>query len=161
MQNCSCFKANISVFIAQVSFQLANVMDLFTTSLALADLTPPDDRTIDGLDLTPVLLHNSILDRWVHVWFLRWVRTYTEWGQVTDQRNYAQSILSRGNFIFIDCKLCLSKSLIWEVNALNSSFSSSGYLSLHVFFFFFLNDCSPQRCLCRPLWFLVLASLLC
>uniref|UniRef100_H3CVK4 N-acetylgalactosamine-6-sulfatase n=1 Tax=Tetraodon nigroviridis TaxID=99883 RepID=H3CVK4_TETNG len=46
-----------------VSFQLANVMDLFTTSLALAGVSPPDDRTIDGLDLTPVLLNNSVLDR--------------------------------------------------------------------------------------------------
>lgn len=43
----------------QVSFQLANVMDLFTTSLALAGISPPDDRTLDGLDLTPVLLNRS------------------------------------------------------------------------------------------------------
>ncbi|XP_075877073.1 N-acetylgalactosamine-6-sulfatase isoform X2 [Nelusetta ayraudi] len=40
-----------------VSFQLANVMDLFTTSLAVAGISPPDDRTLDGLDLTPVLLN--------------------------------------------------------------------------------------------------------
>ncbi|XP_056881635.1 N-acetylgalactosamine-6-sulfatase isoform X1 [Takifugu flavidus] len=46
-----------------VSFQLANVMDLFTTSLALAGMSPPDDRTIDGMDLTPVLLLNTVLDR--------------------------------------------------------------------------------------------------
>ncbi|KAM7015403.1 N-acetylgalactosamine-6-sulfatase [Tautogolabrus adspersus] len=39
-----------------VSFQLANVMDLFTTSLALAGISPPDNRTLDGLDLTAVLL---------------------------------------------------------------------------------------------------------
>uniref|UniRef100_A0AAQ5WZ63 Sulfatase N-terminal domain-containing protein n=1 Tax=Amphiprion ocellaris TaxID=80972 RepID=A0AAQ5WZ63_AMPOC len=38
-----------------VNFQLANVMDLFTTSLALAGINPPDDRILDGLDLTPVL----------------------------------------------------------------------------------------------------------
>ncbi|XP_034436973.1 N-acetylgalactosamine-6-sulfatase [Hippoglossus hippoglossus] len=42
-----------------VNFQLANVMDLFTTSLALAGISPPDDRTLDGLDLTPVLLNRS------------------------------------------------------------------------------------------------------
>ncbi|XP_008291070.1 N-acetylgalactosamine-6-sulfatase [Stegastes partitus] len=42
-----------------VNFQLANVMDLFTTSLALAGISPPVDRTLDGLDLTPVLLNGS------------------------------------------------------------------------------------------------------
>uniref|UniRef100_A0A3Q2QVZ9 N-acetylgalactosamine-6-sulfatase n=1 Tax=Fundulus heteroclitus TaxID=8078 RepID=A0A3Q2QVZ9_FUNHE len=42
-----------------VSLQPANVMDLFTTSLSLAGLSPPDDRTLDGLDLTPVLLNGS------------------------------------------------------------------------------------------------------
>ncbi|XP_020508512.2 N-acetylgalactosamine-6-sulfatase [Labrus bergylta] len=48
-----------------VSFQLANVMDLFTTSLALAGVSPPDNRTLDGLDLTPVLLKEpqTILNR--------------------------------------------------------------------------------------------------
>ncbi|XP_010771349.1 N-acetylgalactosamine-6-sulfatase [Notothenia coriiceps] len=40
-----------------VNFQLASVMDLFPTSLALAGLSPPDDRALDGLDLTPVLLN--------------------------------------------------------------------------------------------------------
>lgn len=39
-----------------VSPQVASVMDLFSTSLAVAGLAPPDDRTLDGLDLTPVLL---------------------------------------------------------------------------------------------------------
>lgn len=43
----------------QVSLQPANVMDLFTTSLALAGISPPDDRMLDGLDLTPVLLNVS------------------------------------------------------------------------------------------------------
>lgn len=43
----------------QVNFQLANVMDLFTTSLVLAGINPPDDRILDGLDLTPVLLNSS------------------------------------------------------------------------------------------------------
>ncbi|CAI5645250.1 N-acetylgalactosamine-6-sulfatase [Oreochromis niloticus] len=42
-----------------VNFQLANVMDLFTTSLVLAGINPPDDRILDGLDLTPVLLNSS------------------------------------------------------------------------------------------------------
>ncbi|KAF6715670.1 N-acetylgalactosamine-6-sulfatase [Oryzias melastigma] len=42
-----------------VSLQLANVMDLFTTSLALAGISPPGDRVLDGLDLTPVLFNHS------------------------------------------------------------------------------------------------------
>lgn len=45
--------------IMQVSFQPANVMDLFTTSLALAGIGPPGDRVLDGLDLTPVLFNHS------------------------------------------------------------------------------------------------------
>lgn len=48
-----------SFVLFQVNYQLANVMDLFTTSLALAGLRPPDDRALDGLDLTPVLLNHS------------------------------------------------------------------------------------------------------
>lgn len=41
-------------------------MDLFTTSLSLAGISPPDDRTIDGLDLTPVLLNRpgTTQNRW-------------------------------------------------------------------------------------------------
>lgn len=46
-----------------VSHQLGSVMDLFTTSIALAGLPPPDDRTLDGLDLRSVLLNNSVIDR--------------------------------------------------------------------------------------------------
>ncbi|XP_055010252.1 N-acetylgalactosamine-6-sulfatase [Boleophthalmus pectinirostris] len=42
-----------------VNYQLSNVMDLYTTSLAIAGITVPDDRVLDGLDLTPVLLNNS------------------------------------------------------------------------------------------------------
>ncbi|XP_061743102.1 N-acetylgalactosamine-6-sulfatase [Nerophis ophidion] len=42
-----------------VSFQLGSVMDLYTTSLALAGISPPDDRTLDGLDLTAILLNTS------------------------------------------------------------------------------------------------------
>lgn len=48
---------SIPFILFQVNFQLANVMDLFTTSLALAGVDPPDDRALDGLDLTPVLLN--------------------------------------------------------------------------------------------------------
>lgn len=52
-----------------MSFQLANVMDLFTTGLALAGISPPDDRPIDGLDLTPVLFNytHTLQNRWVQV----------------------------------------------------------------------------------------------
>lgn len=61
-------------------------MDLFTTSLALADLSPPDDRTVDGLDLTPVLLNNSAMDRRVHVWFGLWDRVRDHTSEMSDQR---------------------------------------------------------------------------
>ncbi|KAM3828892.1 N-acetylgalactosamine-6-sulfatase isoform 2-T2 [Vipera latastei] len=47
----------------QVSYQLANVMDLFTTCLSLAGLQPPCDRQIDGIDLLPVLLQGKLIDR--------------------------------------------------------------------------------------------------
>ncbi|XP_023646533.2 N-acetylgalactosamine-6-sulfatase isoform X1 [Paramormyrops kingsleyae] len=46
-----------------VSHQLGTVMDLFTTSLALAGLATPGDRIIDGLDLTSVLLNSTLIDR--------------------------------------------------------------------------------------------------
>ncbi|KAI4898980.1 hypothetical protein NFI96_022610, partial [Prochilodus magdalenae] len=46
-----------------VSSQLGTVMDLFTTSLALAGLVAPDDRVIDGLDLRPTLFNNTLTDR--------------------------------------------------------------------------------------------------
>uniref|UniRef100_A0A673M3W4 N-acetylgalactosamine-6-sulfatase-like n=1 Tax=Sinocyclocheilus rhinocerous TaxID=307959 RepID=A0A673M3W4_9TELE len=46
-----------------VSYQLGSVMDLFSTSLSVAGIHPPDDRVIDGLDLSPVLFNNSLLDR--------------------------------------------------------------------------------------------------
>lgn len=49
----------------QVSHQLGSVMDLFTTSLALAGLAPPSDRVIDGLDLLPAMLRGQLTDRWV------------------------------------------------------------------------------------------------
>ncbi|XP_044283823.1 N-acetylgalactosamine-6-sulfatase isoform X1 [Varanus komodoensis] len=47
----------------QASHQLASVMDLFTTSLALAGLQPPRDRQIDGIDLSPVILQGKLIDR--------------------------------------------------------------------------------------------------
>ncbi|XP_058011113.1 N-acetylgalactosamine-6-sulfatase isoform X2 [Ahaetulla prasina] len=47
----------------QVSYQLASVMDLFTTCLSLAGLQPPGDRQIDGIDLLPVLLQGKLIDR--------------------------------------------------------------------------------------------------
>ncbi|MCJ8747417.1 hypothetical protein PDJAM_G00153280 [Pangasius djambal] len=46
-----------------VSYQLGTVMDLFTTSLALAGLNAPDDRIIDGLDLSSNLFKNSVMER--------------------------------------------------------------------------------------------------
>lgn len=49
----------------QVSHQLGSIMDLFTTSLALAGLTPPRDRAIDGLNLLPALLQGRLMDRLV------------------------------------------------------------------------------------------------
>ncbi|XP_014352612.1 N-acetylgalactosamine-6-sulfatase isoform X2 [Latimeria chalumnae] len=47
----------------QMSYQLGNLMDLFTTGLSLAGLEVPKDREIDGIDLTPVLLQNQVIDR--------------------------------------------------------------------------------------------------
>ncbi|KAJ8785951.1 hypothetical protein J1605_006911 [Eschrichtius robustus] len=47
----------------QVSHQLGNIMDLFTTSLSLAGLAPPRDRAIDGLDLLPTVLQGRLTDR--------------------------------------------------------------------------------------------------
>lgn len=65
-------RSNFCVFLhlySQVSFQLASVMDLFPTSLTLAGISPPDDRTLDGLDLKPVLLNYShtLHNRWMHI----------------------------------------------------------------------------------------------
>ncbi|XP_061526130.1 N-acetylgalactosamine-6-sulfatase isoform X4 [Phycodurus eques] len=42
-----------------VNFQLSSIMDLYTTSLSLAGISPIDDRAMDGLDLTPVFLNSS------------------------------------------------------------------------------------------------------
>ncbi|XP_007531961.1 N-acetylgalactosamine-6-sulfatase [Erinaceus europaeus] len=46
-----------------VSHQLGSVMDLFTTSLALAGLELPQDRVIDGLNLLPAMLQGQLIDR--------------------------------------------------------------------------------------------------
>uniref|UniRef100_A0A673A7U9 N-acetylgalactosamine-6-sulfatase n=1 Tax=Sphaeramia orbicularis TaxID=375764 RepID=A0A673A7U9_9TELE len=54
-----------------VSYELASVMDLYPTSLALAGISPPDDRTLDGLDLTPVLLWGRQLDKLMPIFFYR------------------------------------------------------------------------------------------
>ncbi|XP_028665579.2 N-acetylgalactosamine-6-sulfatase [Erpetoichthys calabaricus] len=47
----------------QVSYQLGNVMDLFTTSLSLAGLKVPKDQDIDGIDLTPTFKTNTVIER--------------------------------------------------------------------------------------------------
>lgn len=57
--------ANAFLLIFQVSHQLGNVMDLFTTSLSLAGLQPPSDRQIDGIDLLPAILQGKLIDRLV------------------------------------------------------------------------------------------------
>ena len=46
-----------------VSHQVGSMMDLFTTSLALAEIPTPDDRVIDGIDLSDVLKSNDEVDR--------------------------------------------------------------------------------------------------
>lgn len=46
-----------------VSHQAGSLMDLFTTSLALAGIQIPDDRIIDGINLSGVLRDNSEVDR--------------------------------------------------------------------------------------------------
>ena len=38
-------------------------MDWFTTALSLANISTPTDRAIDGIDLLPALLNNTIIDR--------------------------------------------------------------------------------------------------
>ncbi|XP_058384453.1 N-acetylgalactosamine-6-sulfatase isoform X1 [Diceros bicornis minor] len=51
------------ILAGQVSHQLGSIMDLFTTSLALAGLEPPSDRTIDGVSLLPAMLQGQLTDR--------------------------------------------------------------------------------------------------
>lgn len=38
-------------------------MDWFTTALSMANLPIPNDREIDGINLLPVLVNNTIVDR--------------------------------------------------------------------------------------------------
>lgn len=45
-----------------VTSKVASTLDLFPTALALADATPPQDVTIDGRDLSPLLLHGKPLE---------------------------------------------------------------------------------------------------
>ncbi|XP_047383741.1 N-acetylgalactosamine-6-sulfatase isoform X1 [Sciurus carolinensis] len=47
----------------QVSHQLGSIMDLFSTSLSLAGLKVPHDRTVDGLNLLPAILQGQLVDR--------------------------------------------------------------------------------------------------
>ena len=47
----------------QMSQQSVSLMDIFTTVLKLANVDPPSDRVIDGIDLSPVLLQNEQIDR--------------------------------------------------------------------------------------------------
>ncbi|XP_022107716.1 N-acetylgalactosamine-6-sulfatase-like isoform X1 [Acanthaster planci] len=44
----------------QVSHQLGSIMDLFTTALKIAGLSPPSDRIVDGTDLLPNLVNGTI-----------------------------------------------------------------------------------------------------
>lgn len=50
----------------QINHQLGTVMDLFTTVLKLANLKLPEDRFIDGIDLSPVLFNRSEIMRPVY-----------------------------------------------------------------------------------------------
>ena len=50
-------------FSIQVSHQLGNLMDLFTTFTSLAGGSIPTDRVIDGIDLSPALFENKTVDR--------------------------------------------------------------------------------------------------
>ena len=49
----------------QMSQQSVSLMDIFTTVLNLANLEPPGDRIIDGINLMPVFLENKHIDRLV------------------------------------------------------------------------------------------------
>jgi len=40
-------------------------MDWFTTALVVANITVPNDRPIDGINLLPALVNNTIVDRLV------------------------------------------------------------------------------------------------
>ena len=49
----------------QMSQQPVSLMDIFTTVLKLANVEPPTDRVIDGINLLPVLLQNEHIDKLV------------------------------------------------------------------------------------------------
>ena len=46
-----------------ITHQLATNMDLFTTSLSIAGVKVPQDRVIDGIDLTTLLTKQAVVDR--------------------------------------------------------------------------------------------------
>jgi len=46
--------------VGQVSKALGTTMDLYTTCLAMAGVEPPTDRTLDGVDLSPVLFDEDV-----------------------------------------------------------------------------------------------------
>ncbi|MFN8008592.1 MAG: sulfatase [Terriglobia bacterium] len=52
-----------------VNRSIACTMDLFTTSLTLAGAKVPDDRVIDGIDLTPTLLNDKASGRNVFFYY--------------------------------------------------------------------------------------------
>jgi arylsulfatase A-like enzyme len=49
----------------QMSQQPVSLMDIFTTVLKLANVEPPSDRIIDGINLLPVLLQKERINRLV------------------------------------------------------------------------------------------------
>lgn len=57
----------------QVSHELGSTMDIYTTALTLAGVALPDDRIIDGQDLSPVLFGNGPSPR-KHVLYYRGTR---------------------------------------------------------------------------------------
>ncbi|HVR30376.1 MAG TPA: sulfatase-like hydrolase/transferase, partial [Thermoanaerobaculia bacterium] len=52
-----------------VSQELSGTLDLFTTALALAGVPLPQDRFIDGVDLSPVLFGEGASPRDTHVYY--------------------------------------------------------------------------------------------
>ncbi len=54
-----------------MSHQLGSLIDVFSTLLDLAGITPPKDRVIDGVSLKTALLNASTVDRYIqqtHPW---------------------------------------------------------------------------------------------
>ena len=50
-------------FSFQVSHQLGNLMDIFSTLLDLAEVPGPKDRIIDGVSLKALILNGTQTDR--------------------------------------------------------------------------------------------------